>query len=200
MSIVVEHDKRRREILEKALDVFADEGFGDVTFQKIADRCGITRTTLYTYFKNKEDIFNFSIKQIMQDVEGDIIRVRKEALSHTERLIKVMLVIIGRLEDNRLLLSVIFSYLFYVCKNNYDPDKRVRRRTVRLRHILATMLIDGIKAGEFAPINVKDANELLYSLLETAVFRMVVLKRSGAGEMKAAMTLAVQRLQITGNK
>jgi hypothetical protein len=135
----------------------------------------------------------------MQDVEGDIIRVRKEKLSHTERLIKVMLVIIGRLEENRLLLSVIFSYLFYICQSHYDPDKRVRRRTVRLRHILATMLIDGIKAGEFAHINVKDANELLYSLLESAVFRMVVLKRSNAGEMKDAMTLAVRQLQITVN-
>ena len=58
MSIVVEHEKRRWEILEKALDVFMEEGFEDVTFQKIADRCGITRTTLYIYFKNKREIFN----------------------------------------------------------------------------------------------------------------------------------------------
>ena len=54
MSIVVAHEKRRAEILEKTLDVFVDEGFEDVTFQKIADRCGITRTTLYIYFKNKK--------------------------------------------------------------------------------------------------------------------------------------------------
>ena len=53
MAIVVEHDKRRREILEKSLDVFAKDGYEDVTFQKITDRCGITRTTLYFYFKNK---------------------------------------------------------------------------------------------------------------------------------------------------
>ena len=46
MAIIVEHDKRRKEILEKSLEVFAAEGYEDVTFQKIADRCGITRTTL----------------------------------------------------------------------------------------------------------------------------------------------------------
>ena len=46
MSIVVEHDKRRKEILEKALAVFMDDGFEDATFQRIADRCHITRTTL----------------------------------------------------------------------------------------------------------------------------------------------------------
>ena len=52
MATIVEHDKRRQEILQRALDVFIDEGYEDVTFQKIADRCGITRTTLYIYFKN----------------------------------------------------------------------------------------------------------------------------------------------------
>ena len=62
LSITIEHDKRKREILEKALDVFIDEGYEDTTFQKIAERCGITRTILYLYFKNKREIFTFSIK------------------------------------------------------------------------------------------------------------------------------------------
>ena len=62
MAILVEHDKRKQEILEKALDVFINEGYEDVTFQKIADRCGITRTTLYIYFNNKREIFLWSIK------------------------------------------------------------------------------------------------------------------------------------------
>ena len=54
MAIIVEHEKRRREILEKALDIFVDDGFEGTTFQKIADRCNITRTTLYIYIKNKK--------------------------------------------------------------------------------------------------------------------------------------------------
>ena len=33
MAIVVEHDKRRHDILERSLDVFATEGFEDTTFQ-----------------------------------------------------------------------------------------------------------------------------------------------------------------------
>ena len=41
MATIVEHDKRKHEILQKALDVFIEEGFEDVTFQKIADRCNV---------------------------------------------------------------------------------------------------------------------------------------------------------------
>jgi AcrR family transcriptional regulator len=194
MSIVVEHEKRRYEILEKSLDVFMDEGYEDVTFQKIASKCGITRTTLYIYFKNKKEIFNFSIKQLLAGLENDIVEARKKkGISHTEKLIRVMEVILERLEENRRLLSVIMDVLVHIPKNDYDPGVRVRRRTVRLRHILTTSLIEGIKAGEFkSSVIVKDANELLYGFLEAAGFRLVVLRRSSVEEIKDAMRLAVQ--------
>ena len=198
MSIVVEHEKRRSEILGKALDVFVEEGFENATFQKIADKCGITRTTLYTYFKNKREIFNFSIKQLMQILENDITGIAKgKSLPYTEKLIRVMTVIIERLEENRPLLSVVLDYILYSSKNaDYDPSYRFRRRTVRLRHIQASILIDGIKSGEFsAKINVRDANELLYSFLEAAVFRLIILRRSSVDELKTAMRhLAVYSL------
>ena len=197
MSIVVEHEKRRREILEKALEVFMEEGFEDVTFQKIADRCGITRTTLYIYFKNKREIFNFCIKQFLQILENSINEIKnKSGLSHSEKLILVMTVLINRAKENSQLLSVVLDYLIHASKGDFDPGYRVRRRTVRVRHILATMLIEGIKAGEFDPsLNVKEANELLYSFLEAAIFRMVVLRHSSVDELKEAMKLAVQRFK-----
>jgi AcrR family transcriptional regulator len=193
MSIIVEHEKRRREILEKALDVFMDEGFEDATFQKIADRCKITRTTLYIYFKNKKEIFNFSIKQMLQTLENNISEIRKEKnISHRERLIRVMTVILDQLEKNNRILSVTLNYLTFALKG--DPSYQVRRRTVRLRHILATLIIEGIKSREFASsINVKIVNELLYSFLESAVFRLVVLRRDSVDELKEAMKLMVQR-------
>ena len=194
MSIVVEHDKRRHEILENALEVFMEEGYEDVTLQKIADRCNITRTTLYTYFKNKREIFNFSTKQFLEILENDITGIREKAgLSHSEKLIGVITVIINRLEENDRLLSVFLNHLIYHSKGDSDPAYRLRRRTVRLRHILATMLIEGIKAGEFAAsIKLKEANDLFYIIIEAAVFRIAVLHRQSVEELKESVKLAVQ--------
>jgi AcrR family transcriptional regulator len=197
MSITVEHDKRRREILEKALDVFMDEGFENATIQKIADRCGITRTTLYIYFKNKKDIFNYSIKQLMGEVERIIQEVRRtSALNCVEKIIRVLNVIIDKLEENRRLLMVILNYLLYLSKSDSNPDQRVRHRTLRLRHILANMVIDGVKAGEFVSVNIRAADDLLYGLLESAIFRLVVLKRDTVSELKESLELAVRRFCV----
>ncbi|MDR3138767.1 MAG: TetR/AcrR family transcriptional regulator [Treponema sp.] len=197
MSIIVEHEKRRREILERALDVFMDEGFEDATFQKISDRCGITRTTLYIYFKNKKDIFNYSIKQLMGEVEADIQQVRGDkTLNYTDKLTRVLQVIIDRLGENRRILSVVLNYLLYAAKSDSNPDSLVRRRTIRLRHMLATMVIEGIRSGEIISANIRNIDDLLYGLLETAIFRLVVLKRSTAEELKQAAALVIRQLRV----
>jgi AcrR family transcriptional regulator len=197
MSILVEHDKRRQEILKKALEVFVDEGFENATFQKIADRCGITRTTLYIYFKNKKEIFNYSLKELLQRVEQDLLRVRKDRdLDSIEKLTRVISMIFERLEENVQLLSVALNYLLYISKSDSNPDYKVRRRTIRMRHILASMLIEGIRAGEIKNINVRAMDDLLYGLIETAIFRLTVLKRSGAGELKKAVEQALNQIRL----
>ena len=191
MSIVVEHEERRKQILHKALDVFVEEGFEDATYQKIADRCKITRTTLYLYFRNRQEIFIFSIKQFMAEMEKDILNVKENAaLPYPDKIKQTLFVILGKLEKNRRLLMVILEYLLTTLPDKM-PDLRVRRRTIRLRHILSTMIIDGIKAGQLKKIDVGSANDLFYSLIESAIFRLAVLKRESTAELKDAVELAV---------
>lgn len=197
MAIVVEHEKRRFEILEKALDVFIEEGYEDATFQKIADRCGITRTTLYLYFKNKREIFIWSIKQLTNSVEKDLRVMMDSDLPHSERLQSVMHTIIDRCTENRRLFNVVLTYLLQAQKTGKDPDSRVKRRTIRLRHLISQLLIAGKDAGEFNIRNVKDANELFYGLIESAIFRIAILDHQNADDIKVAITLAVRGISIS---
>jgi len=196
MAVAVEHDKRRKKILEKALVVFIKDGFEDATFQKIADRCGITRTILYLYFKNKREIFTYSIKQLLLNVEEDINTIRSDkSLSCAEKLTGILLVVFKHLEKNRQLLSVILDYLLYLSKGDVNPEERVRRRTVRLRRILSSMVLEGIKSGELKKVKVKPAHDYLYSFVEAGIFQLVVLKRKNLDELKEAVVLAVKQLE-----
>jgi hypothetical protein len=68
-----------------------------------------------------------------------------------------------------------------------------------MRHILATIMIDGIRAGEIRPINVRDMDNLLYGLIEAAIFRLVVLKRSSVEELKKAVELIIYQIRTVVN-
>jgi len=197
MSIVVEHDQRRKEILEKALGVFMEEGFENTTFQRIADRCKITRTTLYIYFKNKREIFNFSIKQLLQTVEADIIKIRSDSsLNSVEKITRVILCILKLLEQNRKLLLVVMDFILHASKNDTEPEERVRRRTLKLRHIFSSMVIEGVKSGELKELNVKVADDFLYSIIEAAIFHIVVLKKKNLQELKNMVNFAVRQFAV----
>ncbi|HOX11594.1 MAG TPA: TetR/AcrR family transcriptional regulator [Spirochaetia bacterium] len=196
MSIVVEHEKRKKEILERALDVFTDEGYEDTTFRKIAERCGITRTILYLYFKNKREIFSYSIKQFTVGLEADVREfATREDLSNAEKISAILDMVLARCAEEKRLLTVIFGYLDHLRRSGGDPDERVRRRTIRMRHILSTLLIAGIQAGEFRKVPVRAATDLLYSLIEAAIFRIVILGKSEAGTLVDSGHLVVEGMK-----
>lgn len=193
MAIVVEHEKRKREILEKSLDIFVEEGYEDVTFQKIADRCGITRTTLYIYFKNKQELFLWSIKQLTQALEDSLLSVvNNPELPYKEQLHQVCTKIIDTCMDNKKLFNIILVYLLQLQKMGKDPGDRVRRRVLRLRHLLSTILIAGMKKGEFRKINVKAANEMFYGLIQSIIFRLAILDQESIDELNASFDLAIE--------
>ena len=196
MAIIVEHDKRKREILDRALDVFISEGYEDATFQKIADKCGITRTTLYIYFKNKREIFLWSIKQLTEGLEKSLMEIMcDESLSSAEILKRVTISILEKCVENRRLFSVVLIYLLQLQKTGKDPGERVRRRTIRLRHLLSKILIDGIKKGELKDVNVKACNEMFYSLIESTVFRLAILDSQNVEDLYASIELAIEGLK-----
>src|SRR5574344_551510 len=197
MAIVVEHEKRKHEILEKALDVFVEEGYEDVTFQKIADRCGITRTTLYIYFKNKREIFLWSIKQLTSELESAIMEiVNNKELSSEESLRRMMMKIVDALEANKKLFSVLLAYLMQLQKSGINPHDRVVRRVLRLRHVMTTVIIRGMKANEFKELNVHDTNDMFYGLIESAIFRLAVLAQDSIDDVRATLNLAVDGILI----
>lgn len=197
MAIIIEHDKRKHEILQKSLDVFVDEGYEDATFQKIADRCGITRTTLYIYFKNKHEIFLGSIKELLSSLEISLNKIVSDDNPSSEKALRDFFdKIIDECQNNTKLFSVLLNYLLQLKKTGVDTEERVRRRVIRMRHHINTIVISGIQNGEFKQISVKEINDLLYSMIESAIFKMTVLGVKDISTIKESISLAIDGIVI----
>ena len=197
MAVLVEHDKRRKEILEKALGLFIEEGYEDVTFQKIADRCGITRTTLYIYFKNKREIFLWSIKQLLSALETNLVEtISDTSLNSVDCLKEIFNKIIACCEENVQLFKVLLSYLMQLQKSGVAPGESVTSPVIRLQHLLSTVVIRGQKNGELKKLPVKEINNLLYSLMESAIFHIAVLDADNLSESHKVINSYIDTLSL----
>ena len=196
MAIVVEHEKRKRDILEKAFAMFLEEGYEDITYQKIADRCGITRTTLYVYFKNKKDIFLWSIKQLTSDIEKELLSIIKNPeLTASDCLKQILFKLFDIAENNQVFFKVLLNYLIQLEKSGADVNERVTRRVIRIQHLMNTVIIRGQKAGQLKHFSVKDINDQLYMIIEDAMFRLGVLNQKSLDQSRSIAEFTVNQIK-----
>ena len=76
-------EKRRNQILEAAGSQFLAHGFAGSSMQGIAKAAGISRASLYTYFGNKEEVFQAVLKLldgfICQDAKRAVAALGRDA-------------------------------------------------------------------------------------------------------------------------
>jgi len=62
---------------------------------------------------------------------------------------------------------------------------------LRLRQLIDTVIIRGIKKGEFKKLNVHTAYEMFYGLIQSAIFRLSVLSEKSIASIRDPLNLAV---------
>jgi TetR/AcrR family transcriptional regulator, cholesterol catabolism regulator len=83
-------DRRRRQIIDGAIQIFTVKGFHSATVREIADAAGLTMGSLYNYIRSKEDIIYIVydyITKILRDAVSDAI----SGLSDPEERLKAAL-------------------------------------------------------------------------------------------------------------
>ncbi|MBO4320629.1 MAG: TetR/AcrR family transcriptional regulator [Treponema sp.] len=201
MAVVVEHEKRKHEILGKALDLFIEEGYEDVTFQKIADRCGITRTTLYIYFKNKREIFVWSIKDLTERLEKQLLQIiRNKELSTSDCLKNVMDAILDECEKHTKLFKILLVYLIQIQKTGENAGDLIARRVIRVEHLLNMIIIRAHDNGELQGDSIKDVVDLMYSLLESAIFTQAVEGKDNLSENRHLIHFTIDSFFPSNNQ
>jgi TetR/AcrR family transcriptional regulator, fatty acid metabolism regulator protein len=73
---VGQKDRRRKQVLHSARDVFARKGFHETSVSDIIRRAGIARGTFYLYFKNKRHIFYCLLEALLQELDQHVETIR----------------------------------------------------------------------------------------------------------------------------
>ena len=175
MTVLVDHSRRRVEILERAFELFAEEGFAGVTYQKIANRCGVSRTSIYKYFKDKDEIFVYAIKLATKNLSTTVKKVvEREDWSTVDKIRRVMRLTVKLLEENRVFLSVVLDYLTSLKSSGGDVRRKARRHTFGFRFLLTRLVADAVAKGQLRSVDAEQTAARLYCIVEAYVLNLTV--------------------------
>ncbi|ASK63972.1 hypothetical protein CFK37_18320 [Virgibacillus phasianinus] len=80
---------KKRDILITAMKLFSSKDYNRTSMQEIADVCGISKGSLYVYYKSKEDLLLHILHYYFQNIEGQIILIEDDdSLSAREKFVK----------------------------------------------------------------------------------------------------------------
>ena len=161
--------------MEKAFALFAEEGYAGVTYKKVADRCGLSRTAIYRYFQNKEEMFLYAVELATNNMNTrieQILRLNKK--TPLEKLTRVLHVTVRLLADNRVFLTVILDYILTQKQHGKDIRRQIRRRTFGVKYLFAKLLREAVAEGELRIRHIETVALHLYGILESFILNLTV--------------------------
>ena len=138
--------KTRERLIEVARGLFAHQGLEATTMNDIAAASGKGRRTLYTYFRNKEEIYLAVIEEELARLSTNMTAVLDLELSPEEKLFKLIYTHLRTVRDtvfrNGTLRAEFFRDIWMV--------EKVRRAFDAEEHrVLTAILEEGVAQGRF---------------------------------------------------
>jgi TetR/AcrR family transcriptional regulator len=162
----------RERILLAAANLFANKGYAGTAVREIVEAAGVTKPTLYYYFKNKEDLYvrllDHATATFLQLVEAALagpggVRERMVTLYST-----IYAVFRERLDAVRLVYAMLYgpqgaAPVYDFSKTNQYLDSVVRQ-----------ILHEGVTAGELRVENLEEAVFMLLGLMDSLSCMLVM--------------------------
>ncbi len=180
--------KTREKLIEVARQLFAHKGVENTTMNDIAAASDKGRRTIYTYFKNKREIFNAVIERESNQLVEKLIAVKLSDLSPEEKIrefIKRRFELMAPTAPRHEMLRSFFG-------RDLKRIERIKRlATAKELEVLEAILAEGVAGGVFDPAQARRFPSAVILFFQGADYMMSKL---GADEMRS---LELTRSQAT---
>lgn len=172
----IDHEQRKEKILQTALKVFAREGYRDSNLSLIATECGISRPTIYQYFKDKEEIYYYAVKLVTGRMFNKYATFAWSTdQNYIVRITNICLDIMQTASEHDGELTSLVDVMLQMKKEGRDFNEIILRRTAKLTILFKRLLRMGIKAGDIISCDVNRLADHLLLLLESSCFQVAFL-------------------------
>lgn len=158
-------DARPEEIVNSALEEFVERGFAATRLEDVARRAGVTKGTLYLYFKNKEALFKAVIRQTIVPIIAQGELTARSFTGSARELLEQLVREYWRLVFETSLAGL--PKLMMAEAANFPQLARFYYDEVVTRghQLLSGVIERGMKNGEFRRVDIPSATKLALSPL-----------------------------------
>lgn len=159
--------KTREKLIDVARQLFAHKGIENTTMNDIATASDKGRRTIYTYFKNKREIYNAVIERESEQLVSRLREVVNMEIPPVEKLEKFLLLRFEIIKDAIVRHDSLLSFFTWDLKR---VDRIRRLASAKEDEILNAILVDGVKQGVFRAEQAKMAPTLINTLMQGVDF------------------------------
>lgn len=154
-------EARPAELITAALDLFVERGFAATKLDEVAARAGVSKGTLYLYFASKEELFKAVIQQGILPALEQGEEMLAQHTGDTAELLRDLIYrwweVVGNTRQAGILKLIISEAGNFPEVARYFHDNVTRR----VDELLSTVLRQGMERGEFRPIDIQSAIDLI---------------------------------------
>lgn len=180
--------------MQEAVKTFSERGYYNTQLSHIAERCGMGRTTLYQYFRNKDEIFHYAIDHIFEVFRSDYQSILDQPeLSNLDKIKRIVREVLKECEQERSTMIVLVDLWLLLKRKNEIMVAKIREYALEMHRVLQVLLERGMAAGEIRPINSPNMAFLLFSIVESFIFQY-----SFAGDISISESMANIEVLLNG--
>lgn len=151
--------KTRQKLLEVARELFAHKGLEATTMNDIATASGRGRRTLYTYFRNKEEIYYAVIEEELERLSEKMDEVAVMDVEPEEKIFTLIYTHLSIIRDTVARNGTLRAEFF---RNIWMVEKVRKAFDVEEHRILQKVLQEGVDKGRFRIENVGLMADIVY--------------------------------------
>lgn len=158
-------DERKAQIISAAEDVFTQKGFNEARMDDIADETGLSKGTLYLYFKSKDDLIIAILDRMFQREMKQMEGLDQAGLSAADAVWKMTEAVTNNILGFVRLVPIVYQFLALAFRNKY-VQKALKKYINQYIDMITPIIEQGIKSGEFRKVNAREVAIAMSAIIE----------------------------------
>jgi len=167
MPRIVDHDRRKREIARSALMLFSKQGYHESSFSDIASACRLSRSNIYNYFKNKDEIFHYAVVELLNSITQNIeLIAHQDSLTLAQKLQRIYQLFTNAFGDGKNA-SIILDLSLRLKRKDTKLVATLDNSAINLRKNIENLFVS--ENANLPYVQIAVVTTLFFSLIESSI-------------------------------